>query len=119
MSKFGSNRSNNRGFGRNARRDDNREESRGSRYNNNRNSNKEDSSMRLGDISVSEKVAESIGDDLESLKDSRLSAYVKVYPPKGVEEIILKRGDYINIRLCRGKSKSERTIGFLTVSSDE
>jgi hypothetical protein len=127
MGKFGSNRSNNRGFGGSRRGNDDgesRSESRGGGYNRRSGGGKsrrnEDDSLKLGDISVSEKVAEDIGEGgLDDLRDAGISAYVKVYPPKGVDEIVIKRGDYINIRICKSKHGKERTIGFMTVSSND
>lgn len=125
MGKFGSNRSSNRG-GFNSRRDSDEGGSSKKSYgggNNNRRgkSNDDDETLKLGDISVSEKMADQLGGDegLDEIRDSKLSAYVKVYPPKGVDEITIKRGDYINIRICKSKHGKERTIGFLTVSSND
>jgi hypothetical protein len=86
----------------------------GSRKNNN------DNSMKLGDISVSEKVVEELGEEMvDNLRDANIGMYVKIYPPKGVDEITIRRGDYLNIRLCKGKHGGERTVGFITVSSSD
>lgn len=80
-----------------------------------------DDALKLGDISVSERVIEEVGDDVvDNLRDANIGMYVKIYPPKGVDEITIKRGDYLNIRLCKSKYGKERTVGFVTVSqSDE
>lgn len=79
-----------------------------------------DDAMKLGDISVSERVVEEVGEDVvDNLRDANIGMYVKVYPPKGVDEIVIKRGDYINIRLCKSKYGKERTVGFVTVSSSD
>lgn len=83
-------------------------------------SQKNDNSMKLGDISVSEKVVEELGEEMvDNLRDANIGMYVKIYPPKGVDEIVIKRGDYLNIRLCKGKHGGERTVGFITVSSSD
>lgn len=133
MGKFGANRGGG-GFRRNSGGGD-REESRGgssrgggfrrggsSGGGGGRSRNKSnDDALKLGDISVSERVIEEVGDDVvDNLRDANIGMYVKVFPPKGVDEITIKRGDYLNIRLCKSKYGKERTVGFVTVSqSDE
>lgn len=128
MGKFGANRGGG-GFRRNNGGGGDRNESRGgsSRGGFNRGGNRgggksrnNDNSMKLGDISVSEKVVEELGEEtVESLREANIGMYVKIYPPKGVDEITIRRGDYLNIRLCKGKHGGERTVGFITVSSSD
>lgn len=134
MGKFGANRGgggfrrNNNGGGERSERSNDRGGSsrggfsRGGGGGGNRRSNKSnDDALKLGDISVSERVIEEVGDDVvDNLRDANIGMYVKVFPPKGVDEITIKRGDYLNIRLCKSKYGKERTVGFVTVSqSDE
>lgn len=81
---------------------------------------KADNSVKLGDISVSEKVVDEVGEEVvDDLRGANIGMYVKVYPPKGVDEIVIRRGDFLNIRLCKGKHGGERTVGFITVSSSD
>lgn len=130
MGKFGANRGgggfrrNNGGGNDRSERNDRGGSSRGggfSRGGGNRSrKNNNDNSMKLGDISVSEKVVEELGEEMvDNLRDANIGMYVKIYPPKGVDEITIRRGDYLNIRLCKGKHGGERTVGFITVSSSD
>ena len=92
--------------------------SRGSRGGGGRRGN--DNAVKLGDISISDKVANDIGlEAVDELRGSKIGLYVKVFPPKGVDEVVIRRGDFLNIMLCESKHGGDRTVGFITVSSNE
>lgn len=76
--------------------------------------------VKVGDISISDKMANDIGlEAVDELRSSKIGLYVKVFPPKGVDEITLRRGDFLNIMLCESKHGGERTVGFITVTEGD
>jgi hypothetical protein len=80
---------------------------------------KEYAFLRLGDLTVAKSTVEEQGQEIvENLKDSNARLWLKIYLPKGTNEITLQNGDRVMVTLQKVPKAPDFVVGRASIPNN-